>query len=51
MRMPRFDKVLAAFLVGVILVQLLHACSTSQRSAKTRLTIATLNKGAMMKGK
>lgn len=27
MRIPRFAKVLAVFLAGVMLVQLLHACS------------------------
>lgn len=48
MRMPRFAKVLAAFLVGVMLVQLLHACSTSQAADKTRLTIATVNNGDMV---
>lgn len=48
MRMPRFAKVLAAFLVGVMLVQLLHACSTSQAAEKTRLTIATVNNGDMV---
>lgn len=36
MRMPRFAKVLVAFLVRVMLVQLLHACSTSQAAEKTR---------------
>ena len=48
MRMPRFAKVLAAFLVGVMLVQLLHACLTSQAAEKTRLTIATVNNGDML---
>lgn len=48
MRMPRFAKVLVAFLVGVMLVQLLHACSTSQAAEKTRLTIATVNNGDMV---
>ena len=45
MRVPRFAKVLVAFLVGVMFVQLLHACSTSQAAEKTRLTIATVNNG------
>ncbi len=43
MRMLRFAKVLVGFLVGVMLVQLLHACSPSQAAEKTRLTIATVN--------
>ena len=49
MRIPRFAKVLAAFLAGVMLVQLLHACATgSQAAQKTRLTIATVNNGDMV---
>lgn len=48
MRMLRSAKVLVAFLVGVMLVQLLHACSPSQAAEKTRLTIATVNNGDMM---
>ena len=48
MRMPRFAKVLVTFLVGVMLVQLLHACSTSEAAEKTRLTIATVNNGEMV---
>ena len=48
MRMPRFAKVLVAFLVGVMVVQLLHACSTSQAAEKIRLTIATVNNGDMV---
>lgn len=47
MRVPRFAKALVAFLVGVMLVQLLHACST-QAAEKTRLTIATVNNGDMV---
>lgn len=39
MHIPRFAKVLVAFLAGVMLVQLLHACSPSSQAAeKTRLT-------------
>lgn len=49
MRIPRFAKVLVAFLAGVMLVQLLHACSPrSQAAEKTRLTIATVNNGDMV---
>lgn len=51
MRIPRFAKVLVAFLAGVMLVQLLHACSPrslqratpTQAAKKTRLMIATVN--------
>ncbi|PIG93425.1 sugar ABC transporter substrate-binding protein [Gloeocapsopsis sp. IPPAS B-1203] len=49
MRIPRFAKVLVAFLAGVVLVQLLHACAPSSQAAqKTRLTIATVNNGDMV---
>jgi sorbitol/mannitol transport system substrate-binding protein len=49
MRIPRLAKVLVAFLAGVMLVQLLHACATgSQAAGKTRLTIATVNNGDMV---
>lgn len=49
MRIPRLAKVLIAFLVGAVLVQLLHACSTSSQAAgKTTLTIATVNNGDMV---
>lgn len=49
MRIPRFAKIIVAFLVGVVLTQLLHACSTgSQAAEKTRLTIATVNNGDMV---
>jgi len=48
MRIPRFAKLLVAFLAGVMLVQLLHACATSQAAVKTRLTIATVNNGDMV---
>jgi len=43
MRIPRFAKVLVAFLAGVMLVQLQQACATgSQAAGKTTLTIASL---------
>jgi sorbitol/mannitol transport system substrate-binding protein len=48
MRLPRLARMLAVFLVGAVLVQLLHACSTSQAAEKTRLTIATVNNGDMV---
>lgn len=49
MRIPRFAKVLVAFFAGVMLAQLLHACSpNSQAAQKTRLTIATVNNGDMV---
>ncbi|NJP09067.1 MAG: sugar ABC transporter substrate-binding protein [Leptolyngbyaceae cyanobacterium RU_5_1] len=49
MRIPRFARILVAFLVGVLVTQLLHACSTgSQAAEKTRLTIATVNNGDMV---
>lgn len=49
MRIPRLAKVLIAFLVGAVLVQLLHACSTSSQAAgRTTLTIATVNNGDMV---
>ncbi len=49
MRLPRFAKVLVAFFAGVMLAQLLHACSPSSQAAqKTRLTIATVNNGDMV---
>lgn len=48
MRQFRFAKVIAAFLVGILLVQL-HACSTgSQTGRKTTLTIATVNNNDMV---
>jgi sorbitol/mannitol transport system substrate-binding protein len=47
MRIPRFAKLLVAFLVGVALVQLLHGCATSKQQG-TRLTIATVNNGDMV---
>ena len=46
--MLRFVKVLVAFLVGVMLVQLLHACSATSAAQKTILTIATVNNGDMV---
>jgi sorbitol/mannitol transport system substrate-binding protein len=49
MRMSRFVRMLAAFLIGAMFVQLLHACSMdSQAAGKTRLTIATVNNGDMV---
>ncbi|HEY9751127.1 MAG TPA: sugar ABC transporter substrate-binding protein [Allocoleopsis sp.] len=49
MRMPRFAKLLVAFLMGVMLTQLLHACAPdSQAAEKTRITIATVNNGDMV---
>lgn len=48
MSLPRFAKMLGMFLIGVMCVQLLHACSPSQATAKTRLTIATVNNGDMV---
>ncbi|WP_036487824.1 sugar ABC transporter substrate-binding protein [Myxosarcina sp. GI1] len=49
MRRFRFAKVLVTFLIGVLLVQLLHACSADPQAAKkTRLTIATVNNGDMV---
>lgn len=49
MRIFRFAKVIATFLVGVLLMQLLHACGAGPRAAeKTRLTIATVNNGDMV---
>ncbi|MFN6530231.1 sugar ABC transporter substrate-binding protein [Nostoc sp. ChiSLP03a] len=49
MRIRRFAKVLAAFLAGVMLAQLVYACSPrSQAAEKTKLTIATVNNGDMV---
>ena len=49
MRSFRFAKGLAAFLVGVMLIQLLHACGAGPSAAgKTQLTIATVNNGDMV---
>ena len=48
MRPFRFAKVVATFLVGVLLIQLLHACSASTTAEKTPLTIATVNNGDMV---
>ena len=49
MRISRFAKALVAFLAGVMLVQLLHACAASSQAAqKTRVTIATVNNGDMV---
>ena len=49
MRRFRFAKVVAAFLVSVLLVQMLHACSAGEQATeRTRLTIATVNNGDMV---
>ncbi|EDX83477.1 Bacterial extracellular solute-binding protein, putative [Synechococcus sp. PCC 7335] len=49
MRSFRFAKILAAFLAGVLAVQMLHACSAGpQANDKTQLTIATVNNGDML---
>ncbi|MBL1178249.1 ABC transporter substrate-binding protein [Pantanalinema sp. GBBB05] len=49
MGIPRFAKIIVAFIVGALLTQLLHACSPSSQAAeKTRLTIATVNNGDMV---
>lgn len=45
----RLPKVIAAFSISLILVQLLQACSpTTQAAEKTQLTIATVNNGDMV---
>jgi sorbitol/mannitol transport system substrate-binding protein len=49
MRTYRFAKIVVAFIVGVFLLQLVHACSPGAQAAdKTRLTIATVNNGDMI---
>ena len=49
MRRFRFAQVVATFLVSVLLVQMLHACSAGEQAAeRTRLTIATVNNGDMV---
>lgn len=49
MRLFRFARVMAAVLIGVLLVQLVNACSAGpQAEGKTRLTIATVNNGDMV---
>jgi sorbitol/mannitol transport system substrate-binding protein len=49
MRIFRFAKIIVAFIIGMFLVQLLHACSPSSQAAeKTKLTIATVNNGDMV---
>jgi sorbitol/mannitol transport system substrate-binding protein len=48
MRKFRFARMIAVFLVGILLVQL-HACSSgSQANRKTTLTIATVNNNDMV---
>ncbi|WP_346293046.1 sugar ABC transporter substrate-binding protein [Sphaerothrix gracilis] len=49
MHLFRRVKVLVAFLIGLLLVQLVNACSVGpQAEGKTRLTIATVNNGDMV---
>lgn len=49
MRTFRFAKIIVAFIVGIVLMQLLHACTPgSQAADRTRLTIATVNNGDMI---
>lgn len=49
MRLSRFARAMVAFLMGVLLVQLVNACSAGpQADRKTRLTIATVNNGDMV---
>jgi sorbitol/mannitol transport system substrate-binding protein len=48
MRISRFAKIVVAFIAGVVLTQLLHACSPTQADGKTTLTIATVNNGDMV---
>ncbi|GAB4375701.1 MAG: sugar ABC transporter substrate-binding protein [Elainellaceae cyanobacterium] len=49
MRIFRFAKIAIAFIVGIFLVQLLHACSPNAQAADdTTLTIATVNNGDMI---
>ena len=49
MRIFRFAKVIATFLVSVMLIQLLHACGTRpQVTERVRVTIATVNNGDMV---
>ena len=49
MRLFRFARVVAIFLAGVLLTQMLHACGVGSEAAeKTQLTIATVNNGDMV---
>ncbi|MGD1943422.1 MAG: ABC transporter substrate-binding protein [Leptolyngbyaceae cyanobacterium] len=49
MRLFRWAKVMVAFLIGIMVVQLVSACAAGPQSAgKTRLTIATVNNGDMV---
>ncbi|MBF2048573.1 MAG: sugar ABC transporter substrate-binding protein [Elainella sp. C42_A2020_010] len=49
MRIFRSAKIIIAFIIGLFLVQSLHACMpSSQAAGKTRLTIATVNNGDMI---
>ena len=48
MCMPRFAKVLVAFLVGATLAQLLHACSTNTCSVPRSSALRTLHAALTM---
>ncbi|WNZ27692.1 sugar ABC transporter substrate-binding protein [Leptolyngbya sp. NK1-12] len=49
MRIFRSAKIIIVFIIGLFLVQSLHACMpSSQAAGKTRLTIATVNNGDMI---
>lgn len=49
MRLFRWARVMVAFLVGILLMQLVNACTAGpQAEGKTRLTIATVNNGDMV---
>jgi sorbitol/mannitol transport system substrate-binding protein len=49
MRISRFARIVVAFIVGIFLLQLVHACSPRVQAAdKIRLTIATVNNGDMI---
>ncbi len=49
MRIFRSAKIIIVFIIGIFLVQSLHACMpSSQAAGKTRLTIATVNNGDMI---
>ncbi|MGB3491589.1 MAG: sugar ABC transporter substrate-binding protein [Elainellaceae cyanobacterium] len=49
MRLFRWARVMVAFLIGILLMQLVNACAAGpQAEGKTRLTIATVNNGDMV---
>ena len=49
MRLFRWAKVMVAFLMGLMVVQLVSACAAGPQSTdQTRLTIATVNNGDMV---